>query len=292
MAEHNKSDRTSETVGGQLEEKLYSIGEVAKICNVSKKALRYYDKIGLISPDYISGENGYRYYNRETLLFVPVIKYYKQMGFKLDEMKVLMESNRYDVHAKTMRDKIDELRQARDEINIAYASVNAWYDLIHEAEGVLENNVTEVSVKYIESITACYMEQTFQNNYMDAIINIDWTNYLEEIDHVISGAVYLCFPHFREKLAGAPTQAMIFQKGIGEAADDKMRSFAGKMMLSAYHIGPHETIGNTYAKILDWAKSHGYRAGDGAIERYVTDYWTTKRSKDFVMEILIDIDNS
>ena len=33
-----------------------------------------------------------------------------------------------------------------------------------------------------------------------------------------------------------------------------------------------------------------YRPGEGAIERYVTDYWTTKRSEDFVMEILIDID--
>lgn len=32
------------------EDKLYSIGEVSKICNVSKKALRFYDKIGLIAP--------------------------------------------------------------------------------------------------------------------------------------------------------------------------------------------------------------------------------------------------
>ena len=47
------------------EDKLYSIGEVSKICNVSKKALRFYDKIGLIAPDYISSENNYRYYSRK-----------------------------------------------------------------------------------------------------------------------------------------------------------------------------------------------------------------------------------
>ena len=73
-------------------EKLYSIGEVSKICNISRKALRFYDKINIISPDYISEENKYRYYNRETLLLVPVIKYYKQMGFKLEEMKEVLES--------------------------------------------------------------------------------------------------------------------------------------------------------------------------------------------------------
>ena len=45
------------------EQEFYSIGEVSKICNVSKKALRFYDKINIISPDYISEENKYRYYN-------------------------------------------------------------------------------------------------------------------------------------------------------------------------------------------------------------------------------------
>lgn len=44
-----------------------------------------YDKINIISPDYICEENKYRYYNRETLLLVPVIKYFKQMGFKLEK---------------------------------------------------------------------------------------------------------------------------------------------------------------------------------------------------------------
>ena len=73
----------------------YTIGEVGKICNISAKALRYYDKIGVISPDYICEENGYRYYSRKTLLTVPVMKYYKQMGFKLEEMQELY--NRRDI---------------------------------------------------------------------------------------------------------------------------------------------------------------------------------------------------
>lgn len=55
----------------------YSIGEMSRLCNVSKKALRYYDKIGLISSlrhDY----NNYRMYTRDELLMAPVLKYYKQ----------------------------------------------------------------------------------------------------------------------------------------------------------------------------------------------------------------------
>ena len=274
------------------EEKLYSIGEVSKICNVSKKALRFYDKIAIISPDYISAENNYRYYSRETLLFVPVIKYYKQMGFKLEEMKNLMSSNRYEFHARKLRDKIDELKKMREEIQIAYTSVNDWYNLIREAEGVIENNVVEVSVKYVEPITACYMVQDFDHHYMDAIINIDWTNYLEAIGHEVTGAVYLYFPDHRDKMAGSPTKAYIFQKGVREIDADKTATFGGKMMLAAYHIGAHDTINMTYQKIHDWAAAHGYKCGAASIERHVTDYWTTQRQEDFVLEILIDIEKS
>lgn len=69
-----------------MEDELYSIGKVGKICKITKKALRYYDKwtyYHLIS----SWWSGYRYYSKNTLLSVPVIKYYKQSGFKLEEMK-------------------------------------------------------------------------------------------------------------------------------------------------------------------------------------------------------------
>ena len=135
------------------------------------------------------------------------------MGFKLEEMKILMESNRFDFHAKKLRDKIDELRRMREEINIAYTSVNDWYNLIREAEGVLENHVTEVSVKYIEPITACYRSQDFSDNYMDAIIN----NRLDQLSRKPSAtrSPAQCISisrNFREKLAGKPTKAVIFQK--------------------------------------------------------------------------------
>lgn len=271
--------------------RLYSIGEVGKLCNVSKKTLRFYDKIDVISPDYISEENNYRYYSKDTVLFVPVIKYYKQMGFKLEEMKTLLDTDCFDTHTECLRDKIDELKKEREAIAIAYTSVNDWYNLIREAKGVIENKAIQVSVKYINTINACYMKTPFDNNYRESVINIDWTNYLEEIGHEITGAVYLCFPNFEEKLNGQSTEAIIFQQGANDVDPSRTRDFGGKMMLSAYHIGTHDTINETYARIRDWADQYGYRLGASSIERYVVDYWTLNRSEDFVTEILVEIDN-
>ena len=94
--------------------KLYSIGEASKICNVSTKTLRFYDKIGVVTPDYVSEENGYRYYSDVTLLKIPVIKYYKQLGFKLEEMIGLLNGESYQGMEDNFRKKILELGGAKD----------------------------------------------------------------------------------------------------------------------------------------------------------------------------------
>lgn len=39
-----------------------TISELAKTNSVSIKALRYYEKIGILKPAYINPHNGYRYY--------------------------------------------------------------------------------------------------------------------------------------------------------------------------------------------------------------------------------------
>ena len=68
---------------------LYTIGEVCRICNVNASMLRYYDDIGLVKPQKVDGETGYRYYGNETLLDLPVIYYLKVLGFSLKEIKAL-----------------------------------------------------------------------------------------------------------------------------------------------------------------------------------------------------------
>ena len=52
---------------------MLSIGEFSNICKVSAKTLRYYAEIGLLLPEEINPENGYRYYaigQLEDMLFI------------------------------------------------------------------------------------------------------------------------------------------------------------------------------------------------------------------------------
>lgn len=272
-----------------MEEELYSIGKVGEICNITKKALRYYDKMDILSPDKVANANGYRYYSKRTLLSVPMIKYYKQSGFKLEEMKIFLKGTTYDFFHRSFKKKIDELKNLQKQINLKLKSVKDWDNLIVEAQIVIENKICDVSVKYMDNRRLTFLNQNFEYDYMDSIINIEFTNYIENIDNAITGPVIICFPSFEDKMNGKCKRMTIMQQTILKCKEELSIEFGGCMMVSCYHIGPHETINETYKKIKTWIKKHGYICSKESYERYVTDYWTTKNVAKFVTEILIKI---
>lgn len=272
-----------------MDDKLYSIGKVEEICKITKKALRYYDEVGILSPNKIATKSRYRYYSKKNLLSVPIIKYYKQSGFKLDEMKSFLEGTSYDFFDRSFRKKIDELKDLESEINLKIRSVKDWHDLIVEAQMVIENKVCDVSVKYIDKRTLAFLDQKFDYDYMDSIINIDFTNYIDSIENAITGPVIISFPSLEDKMKGKCKKMRIMQETILKCENEETAEFGGCMMASCYHIGDHSTIDETYAKIKKWIDEHGYICAEESYERYVTDYWTTKNTDKFVTEVLIKV---
>lgn len=272
-----------------MENELYSIGKVGEICKITKKALRYYDKMGLLSPDKVADESGYRYYSKKNLLSVPMIKYYKQSGFKLEEMRDFLKGTTYEIFDKSFRKKIDELKELDKEINLKIRSVKDWYDLIVEAQMVIENNVCDVAIKYIDNYTLTFLNQDFQYDYMSSIINIEFNNYIDSINNAVTGPVIICFPSFEDKINGKCNKVRIMQETILKRKEEASVEFGGWMAAACYHIGAHETINETYKKIKEWTKGHGYICSEESYERYVTDYWTTKNVDKFVTEILIKV---
>ena len=69
-----------------MEEKLMTVGEIAREVNVSVRTLQYYDKCGLLKPSSYS-EGGYRLYTNKELIVLCQIKSLKHLGLSLDEIK-------------------------------------------------------------------------------------------------------------------------------------------------------------------------------------------------------------
>lgn len=267
----------------------YYIGEVEKICKISKKTLRYYDNIGILSPDEVQNENGYRYYSKNNMLSIPVIKYYKQSGFKLEEIKRLLYTSECKEIEANFKQKIEELEEQERKLALKKKSIKDWHSLVKEAKMVIDNNLCDVSVKYIEKSEMIYLEQEFKYEYMESIINIDFTNHIESIGNAITGPVIIEFTSYKSKINQTYTGMKIIQKGLIKAEKENTIEFGGVMVASCYHIGSHDNIVDTYNKILKWIDEHGYEPEETCYERYVVDYWTSKDSQNYVTEVMVKL---
>ena len=69
---------------------MLTIGQMSKVCGVSVKTLRHYDKIGLLKPQRIDEINGYRYYEDPQIGTMLLIGRLKRYGFSLTEIQALL----------------------------------------------------------------------------------------------------------------------------------------------------------------------------------------------------------
>ena len=73
----------------------YTVNKLAKLSGISVRTLHFYDEIGLLKPAYY-GENNYRYYEEEQLLLLQQILFYRELGFPLDEIQKILNSEGFD----------------------------------------------------------------------------------------------------------------------------------------------------------------------------------------------------
>jgi len=67
------------------------IGEMASFFNVTVKAMRIYEKMGIIKPVETDPQTGYRYYAANQVPQLNALLELKQLGFSLAEIKALLD---------------------------------------------------------------------------------------------------------------------------------------------------------------------------------------------------------
>ncbi|MGY0060388.1 MerR family transcriptional regulator [Streptomyces sp. LZ34] len=94
----------------------YSVGQVAGFAGVTVRTLHHYDEIGLLSPSARS-RAGHRRYDDADLDRLQQILFYRELGFPLDEVAVLLDDPDADPHEHLRRqhdvltERIERLRK-------------------------------------------------------------------------------------------------------------------------------------------------------------------------------------
>lgn len=71
---------------------LFPIGEVSKLFHISVSSLRHYEHIGLLTPEYISSDSGYRYYGTEQFEVLNTIRYLRALDMPLAEIEDFLKN--------------------------------------------------------------------------------------------------------------------------------------------------------------------------------------------------------
>lgn len=97
----------------------YSIGQMAKMTNLSEQTLRYYDRIGLFKPIYTDDLTNYRYYAESQLYALDLIKSLKYVGTPLEKIKEVQHYSAEDMmpflkeQEKRIENQLAQLKEAQ-----------------------------------------------------------------------------------------------------------------------------------------------------------------------------------
>lgn len=85
-----------------------TIGELAKLAHISKVAIRYYERAGLL-PQATRRPSGYRVYSESMIARIRFIKNAKSVGFSLEEIQELLslqahqDTTSQDIRQRTLK---------------------------------------------------------------------------------------------------------------------------------------------------------------------------------------------
>jgi len=107
-------------------ENYYTIGETADLLGVTTQTLRYYDRIGLLSPEHVDTENGYRYYTYQQFHLIDRIRYLQGFGLSLDDIRAIIKSGKVDQLLQYLHRQHEEIDRQIAELRGRQNSID-WY---------------------------------------------------------------------------------------------------------------------------------------------------------------------
>lgn len=127
---------------------LFSIGEVAKMKDITIKALRYYHKIGILTPRYIDEITGYRYYSIDQFIHIDIIKSCRDLGTSIVELQEIFKNCDTDELLKFLQSKKYEAEENIKKMQEVIKNIDALNMQVEHSKDLLNND--EISIQFFE----------------------------------------------------------------------------------------------------------------------------------------------
>ena len=243
---------------------MLGIGQFSKICQVSVKTLRYYDKIQLLTPAKIDPDTGYRYYNNDQLSRMLLIQRLKRYGFSLDQIKTILSCRNGQTLSRTFAGQLQVLRR----------QVASTQYVITELEQHLRNLERTGDI------------MSYQNSYTIRLVDAEPISAISCRQKMSVEEFGLYYGKLYEKIGREqlhPTGKIMalyhdqefdpvcsdIELAISIAeADQANRVIPGGLCAFTTHYGPYSGLSDAYGAIVKWLENSEYEVADAPYEIY------------------------
>lgn len=266
---------------------MLSIGEFSNICKVSTKTLRYYAEIGLILPDEINPENGYRYYSIEQLEKMLFINRLKSYNFSLEEIKTILEAEELQdekLYLELTRKKkeieiqIQEFDKTLKQLNNDISNLKQGKSIMSYLESI-DVQLVEIPRMYLLSIRKMVDEFEFTKEYENSFSKLFRKITDDKLTMLAPPMVLFHSEEFSP--FGLDTE---FAIPIKEYVKGTRDFYPGLCLKTVLH-GSYSNLSSVYTKQREWAEKEGYESSNALYEVYVTDPSEVLNESEYITEI-------
>ena len=259
------------------------ISEFSKLSHLTVKALRFYEKEGLLKPASVDEWNNYRFYETSQLAAAAKIKAYRQLDLSIEEIKAVFAGG--DVK-EILREKAKSLVKDKKLIESRLSIINS---ILEDKE--MKYQVTEKVIP--EKIV--YTAETVLKTCPDIM---QWIPSVGQECLKLNPELKCAEPpyEFCEYLDGEYKETDIRVRhneavtAFGKENEYiRFRTLPETKVLSIYHKGSYANIGEAYAFLMKYAEQNGYVPSGLTRECYIDGIWNKESEDEWLTEIQLPI---
>lgn len=268
--------------------KLFPIGEVSKMFHISVSSLRHYENIGLLKPEYISPDSGYRYYGTEQFEALNTIRYLRELDMPLSEIEDFLKNKDVSKIEEKLYQQRETVLQKIQNLKRVEKKIDRRLDMLADSQNT---PLDTVSLVKLEGTRIVWMDGSLKiNDYSDMEAPIRKLDQSGSEAVVFLGKVGLGIS--KEHLLALQTDCY---DGIFLILDQE-DVYTGETVIlpetDALRIrfrGSHSEAGKQYLKLMSYVRENHMKITGFSREVTLIDYGITYDKDKFVTEICIPV---
>ena len=262
----------------------YKINEIARLYGIGADSLRYYEKLGLLSPR--RDVNGYRLYSLKDMYKLTVIRGLRKLDFSMEQIREFLEGQCVDNTLGQLRREQDILEEKLRELKRRKGLIAKRIAGLEEAKKIEAGEITLKEMP--ERRCVCLQQYITRDEEMDFVIKKLHKKHADRIQDLGTQKIGAFFSDEVIRKGGANSYDSVFfiLEGRREECDFVLPEGT---YASCFYRGSYEQNAEQVRRVLDYLENGGLSASGGAFELYRIDNRDTIREEEFLTEIQIPV---